>query len=316
MTDDPILRELKVATGYENIYKEETSYVIDMITDSYLHGIDDDIKNDGALELTANVKGLCSSHQTNTYYLAFDSFRDVPISFLVKNTRGSAITQYWTLNGALHRTDDKPAYVRYNYDKKSYSKEWYWYGMRHRMNTKPSTEFGSGYERTEYYDGYEKGRELHEKWDNIEYYYIHEGVRKALYPDNARLEEVERYSNILNPQDFTEVVRIVTIYWNPDNIKKKKSKYFLNEFSVSSTINENNVWSLEEGASLLSFNWRRTSDRKLFDDSFVYDSGMDEFEKEQSSLWTSYNLLENVPLYRDPLDEMQLIAMLDSKFEE
>lgn len=313
MSDDSILRDLKVATGYENIYKEDTSFVIDMITASSLHGVDDDIKNDGALELTGTVKGLYSSG--HSYFLAFDSFRDVPISFLVRNKRGSAITQYWTLDQKLHRADDKPAYVRYDYDNNNYVKKWYWYGMRHRMNTKPTLVGGYGYQRTEYYSGYKKGRELYEKWDYLDYEYYHEGMRKILYPDTAILEEVERYSNISNSDDFTENIRLITIRWNPDYGKKKQSRYYLNEFSAATSINENNVRSLKEGSSLLTFDWRKTSNGKMFQDNFVYGSGMSKLEKEQSSLYTSYDLLENVFLYRDPLDEMQLIAMLDEALE-
>ena len=126
---DKFVDKIKIATGWERVAKVNDSYVLSF-------GMGD----------IPVIKGLVVDQAADTFYLEFEEFKPLPISFLVNI--GDSYNQYWTINKRLHRTGDLPAYVSYDETKSSIVRRCYWNGLLHRTNV-PSRETISRFEREE-----------------------------------------------------------------------------------------------------------------------------------------------------------------------
>lgn len=120
---DRIIAEIKTATGWQKVFYKNEYFILEF-----------------PLNEMRVIKGLKQGN--NTVYLDFESFAELPISFIVNVDE---IThQYWTLGGRLHRVGGKPAYVSVDNIKDRVIRRWYWNGLLHRTNG-PAKEMISGY---------------------------------------------------------------------------------------------------------------------------------------------------------------------------
>lgn len=89
---DKFVDKIKTATGWERVAKVNNSYVLSF-----------------SMSDIPVIKGLVTDLANDTFYLEFEEFKPLPISFLVdiENNRN----QYWTVNRRLHRAGGLPAYV-------------------------------------------------------------------------------------------------------------------------------------------------------------------------------------------------------------
>ena len=169
---DPILENLKTYTGWNRIFKADSSYVISFD------------ENDASM-----IKGL--DHDDSTFFLDGDEFKTTPVSFHI--IRQERHFQYWTMGKRLHRSDDLPAYVMYDPIGKRLHRRWFWNGMQHRLNG-PADEIATGYE----VDDTSMSTHIRESWDKMEYQWFIEGIQGDLIksiPMEARLLEGWRYRN-------------------------------------------------------------------------------------------------------------------------
>lgn len=147
MDVDVILADLKLATGWQKITWNGEYFV-------FVLNIQD----------MRVIKGLKQGY--NCLYLNFESFTQLPISFVVRVN--NTIHQYWVIGNNLHRTNDRPAYAAYNADQQRVCRRWHWNGLLHRENG-PAKELIKGYTVVDLdgFDGY-----LQESWSfkNIEWF--------------------------------------------------------------------------------------------------------------------------------------------------
>jgi hypothetical protein len=148
---DRILEEIKTATGWNQVAKEDSGYVI-TFHEREAH----------------QIKGL--SKNDTTFYLAFESLSAIPICFYI--IRHGRHFQYWTLNDQLHRSDDKPAYIMYDQEGNRYHRRWYWHGLMHRTGG-PAEESVQGYnpDHTTY------NSHIKEEFKRMEMEWWSEGIR-------------------------------------------------------------------------------------------------------------------------------------------
>ena len=154
---DKFVNKIKTATGWESVAK---------VNDSYVLSFD---MNDIPV-----IKGLVIDQAADTFYLEFEEFASIPISFLVK--LGDNYNQYWTVNKRLHRSGDLPAFVSYNRHNDIVSeiiRRWYWNGLLHRT-TGPARETICGYEREELD---ELPHHYKEKWSLMKLEWWEEGIQ-------------------------------------------------------------------------------------------------------------------------------------------
>ena len=165
---DTTVRELKIATGWENINYVGDSFVIKL----------------GIQEMRC-VKGLKQGN--DCLHLEIEDFRDLPISFVV--TAGDTVHQYWTLGRQLHRTNDRPAYVAYDPGNDRIIRRWYWNGLKHRV-TGPAQEMIKNYKVTDVEgmnDFYQ------ESWEYMSLAWYQEGFpAKFPYCSEATIETGQR----------------------------------------------------------------------------------------------------------------------------
>lgn len=140
---DEIISSLKSATGWNNINKVEDAYVISF-----------------SMKDLSLIKGLVP--QDGNFALAFEEFRDIHISFVIQ--MDNITYQYWTVNGRLHRTKDRPAFILHDPKDGKTIRRWYWYGMLHRENG-PARETIKGFDvdyefsKTHYLESFESMRQ-------------------------------------------------------------------------------------------------------------------------------------------------------------
>ncbi len=148
---DPILEEIKTATGWNGVVKKDSGYVI-TFQESDAH----------------QIKGL--SKNDSTFYLTFESLSAIPICFHI--IRHNRHFQYWTLSDQLHRANDKPAYIMYDPEGSRYHRRWYWHGLMHRIGG-PAEESVRGYsiDETLY------GSHTKEEFKHMEMEWWTEGIR-------------------------------------------------------------------------------------------------------------------------------------------
>lgn len=156
---EDVIQEIKMATGYDNVYFVKNSYVIDFdITKSHC------------------IKGLRTCK--NSFVLDFEFLNGMPISFLVRTKLGNILSQYWTLNGQLHRGHDLPATVFIDEEKQTIIRKWYWNGVLHRTNG-PAKQRIVNYQVD--YDLKEFPYHFKESWDELNQEWWSEGY-SCLYP--------------------------------------------------------------------------------------------------------------------------------------
>lgn len=175
MTDtnyDPLLEEIKTSTGWNQVVKKDSGYVITF------HEGD-----------ASKIRGLAKND--TTFYLTFEKLTTVPICFHI--IRHDRHFQYWTLNDQLHRSGDKPAYIMYDERGKRYHRRWYWHGLMHRIGG-PAEEAATGYSLDD--SSYES--HTREEFKHLEMEWWTEGVRNTGMdgiPIWANVEEGWRYRN-------------------------------------------------------------------------------------------------------------------------
>lgn len=159
---DHLLDEIKAATHWHDVKKVDDAYVITFDFKDFRH-----------------IIGLARGEEMDSFYLNFDSLRQVPISFLV--SLGSSTVQYWTLNQRLHRTGGRPALTsitpegfRPTTETYTIARRWFWNGMPHRLDG-PAVQKINGYQAS-INEGY-----LTESWDGMNLIWIIEG-QPACYP--------------------------------------------------------------------------------------------------------------------------------------
>jgi hypothetical protein len=131
------------------------------------------------------IKGLRSSGVDKSIFLDFPSFNDLNLSFLVYQPHDhNDITQYWTRNRRMHRTNDQPAFVRHrvggDIEGTQVVREWYWWGLIHREDG-PARETYRDYrciypDDTPYH--YSVG------WSNLKLEWMYSGISQH-YPSPA-----------------------------------------------------------------------------------------------------------------------------------
>lgn len=126
---DKFVDKIKTATGWERVSKVKDSYVLSF-------GMGD----------IPMIKGLIIDQDSDTFYLEFEEFESIPISFLVDI--GDSYNQYWTVNKRLHRIGGLPAFISYDETESSIVRRWYWNGLLHRTDG-PAREAIFGYKREE-----------------------------------------------------------------------------------------------------------------------------------------------------------------------
>lgn len=148
---DPVLEEIKTATGWNHVVKKDSGYVITFQESD-----------------ACQIKGL--SKNDTTFYLTFESLSAIPICFHI--IRHGRHFQYWTLNDQLHRSNDKPAYIMYDQEGKRYHRRWYWHGLMHRIGG-PAEESVQGYNA----DDATYSSHLKEEFKHMEMEWWTEGIR-------------------------------------------------------------------------------------------------------------------------------------------
>lgn len=126
---DKFVDKIKTATGWERVAKVNNSYVLSF--------------NMSDIPV---IKGLIIDQSADTFYLEFEEFTPLPISFLIDI--GNSRNQYWTVNRRLHRAGGLPAYVSYDETQYIIVRRWYWNGLLHRTDG-PARETILGYKREE-----------------------------------------------------------------------------------------------------------------------------------------------------------------------
>ena len=124
---DKFVDKIKTATGWERVAKVNDSYVLSF-----------DMSD------IPVIKGLITDLAAETFYLDFEEFTTLPVSFIVDI--GGSHNQYWTVNRRLHRTDGRPAYISYDEAQSVVVKRWYWNGLLHRTDG-PARETINNYSR-------------------------------------------------------------------------------------------------------------------------------------------------------------------------
>ncbi len=148
---DHILEEIKTATGWNQVVKKDSGYVITFQeNDAY------------------QIQGL--SKNDTTFFLTFESLSAIPLCFHI--IRHGRHFQYWTLNDQLHRSDDNPAYIMYDPDGCRYHRRWYWHGLMHRVGG-PAEESVQGYKA----DDTTHGSHIKEEFKLMEMEWWTEGIR-------------------------------------------------------------------------------------------------------------------------------------------
>jgi hypothetical protein len=164
---DPILEEIKAATHWHLVEKIDDAYVISF-----------------AFKDHRQIIGLARGEQQDSFYLNFDSLRQVPISFLISFGE-SSIVQYWTLNQQLHRTGSRPALTSVMRDDVGgdhiVCRRWFWNGMPHRVDG-PAIEKMTGYNAAVDNQSY-----LTESWSSKQLIWMVEG-QEARYPFPKKAE--------------------------------------------------------------------------------------------------------------------------------
>ncbi len=160
---DKIVNELKVATGCQEISYVNGSYLISFNS-----------KN------MQTIKGLIQGQ--DCFALGFSVFDNFPLSFYFTSEQrlGNISThQYWTVNGRMHRTGGKPAYVSYDEYNDRIIRRWYWNGLLHRVDG-PAKEMIKGFRISELelaWTDYQK-----ENWDLMTLEWWKEGFQ-CKFPD-------------------------------------------------------------------------------------------------------------------------------------
>lgn len=197
--EDPILENLKTYTGWNRIFKADSSYVVSF--------------NEGDAH---TIKGL--EHDEHAFFLDGEEFKNIPISFHI--IRKKRHFQYWTMNKKLHRSDDLPSYVMYDPIGKKLHRRWFWNGLLHRTNG-PADEISIGYE----IDDESLNTHIRESWDKMEYQWFVEGIHGGdvmdVIPTEATLLDGWRYRNKITGKldsiddDSPAVfIRNATIQWS------------------------------------------------------------------------------------------------------
>lgn len=174
---EKIVDELKIATGWQRI-----SYV----SDAYVIGFN--------LTDMQTIKGLIQGQ--DCFSLNFSAFDNLPLSFYVtaRDNHGLMSTyQYWTVNGRMHRIDDRPSYVSYDESKNRIIRRWHWNGLLHRVNG-PAKEMIKGFRVTDNLDGYAGYSK--EDWELMALEWWKEGFQcKFPNPQEATVETGWRLRN-------------------------------------------------------------------------------------------------------------------------
>ena len=169
--------ELKLATGWQEISYVNGSYVIGF-----------------ELMKMQTIKGLI--HGQDCFALSFSAFDNLPLSFYVRveEMDGKVAThQYWTVNGRMHRTDGKPAYVSYFETEDRIIRRWYWNGLLHRTDG-PAKEMIVGFRISELGDLWKDYQK--EEWSRMTLEWWKEGFQcKFPDPQEATIEEGWRTRN-------------------------------------------------------------------------------------------------------------------------
>jgi len=296
--------KIKTATGWERVAKVNDSYVLSFNM------------NDIPV-----IKGLVIDQSADTFYLEFEEFATLPISFLV--SIGSSHNQYWTVNKRLHRTGGLPAYVSYDETQSLIVKRWYWGGLLHRSDG-PARETISEY-KLEELD--EIPNHYKESWSSMQLEWWEEGMQSYYEsPCKAGIYDGWRYrkkknNNLDNFNKGSPAfgASTVRISWMPGY---KTTKYidalvpYTAEFRDLVEYYKNGEYQRRE-ADRVEFDWARNG--KLLEcNSFGNDPDipLENFNKAvQSSLFTSFNLWQR-PFYKDEENEFLTIAEFGRIYDE
>lgn len=147
--------------------------------------------------------------------LDYPDFQGIPISFFVTSMDGNSVTQYYTLNGTMHRGLDLPSRVTFDLEKDTVESSWFYKDTRHR-EAGPAVENGKGFNLVDHGIVY-----WEESWAALNLEWFLDGMSMGRQrPKRAELTQVKRTRRkdtrlLEDPEEGTSALtaKTASFYW-------------------------------------------------------------------------------------------------------